>query len=911
MTYSLQTMMLCIILLFFSCQEDSTSSDIPPHLIDIHQQLLKIDTIYHQNTESKFQPEVLQMLENNLAKMDTMDLRGYEFLKARALKLKSVDLYNQGGIEAAFKIYKDVEVLLQNLPSNEFVLIEKAENSNLLGLYYQLILKNYGLAEDYHQKYFKYCKELNVTKEMIIAQINLGGLYKDIQQYDKAEQAYSIADSLWKIVDIEPRDSINYLGYYFGQSNYLRDLGRAQFRLGEIKTAQRYYDKSVKKSHFITGELDKLNQIKVAPYQSANDNGIGLTYLYQEDSLALADSSLYYFKRAKSRLDIFPENYPQKKIELLGKIALGYSLTNDCQSAQNSIDQGMKLLTGELVWSGNKYPNILSSEVNIFARLSYRQAKVWKICGQKSDNVLQLDNSLQQYIYVLSYLEKIRTDYPSQVAMEANGIIFSDYANEAIQVALLLKDLTKEEKYTSIAFELSEKVKSFLLRNVASFELAQINYSGRKKELWEKEQNFKNQIIDLEVKNINDQMYGDSLILIRRLYADFIEELKNADLNSINYSYYLDRFNHEIPSIDYIQNSILKEKEALIEYQWISNKIVAFVISKNEINTIEIKIPEGFYQTIFKYSESIKENTPHFEQSSQELYQIIFKPLLPYLGNVTDLIIIRDKGLNNVVFETLLTKKYMDNWKGEAYLMDNYNMVYTYSLASKVAMDQLQKSKSKPQYEMGVFVAYPDEENDLGNWGCGGNAQLSSMENAMRKFTQSKFDSTELLFPTRASATLFKEKGINCKISHFILHGCFLEENHPLTNFLQFTPNEKEDGRLTIADIYNLQLKNQLAVLSSCKTADGLQRGNEGLQSIARAFYYSGCPTVVAAMDNLEDEPTSILLSYFYQNVRAGDKIHEALNKAKKSYLKEASAKTAHPKYWANIICIGNTDPLF
>ncbi len=880
----------------------------------IDQDLLRIDSVYHNDPGKSFSPEIRELVDNSITKLDTLDITRVEYLKAKALRFKAIDLYNQGKFEEAFKIYKAIEAFLGSVPSSLNVIAEQAHISNLLGLYYENILKNYGLAASYHQKQFDIYHEHGVVKGMITAQTNLGTLYKSIHQFEKAEQSYLMVDSLWKTVNIGSMDSLNYIGGYYGQSKFFRDLGKGWARIGHREMAQKQFSKSMEMSRFTQSWLAKLDQNKAGEYQAKNNGGIGLTYLLQENKVDLADSILYYFNQSKTFFDQTPDQSQLSIVDLYGKIALGYSLKNECEAAQQNIDQGMELLTGEKDWSGENYPTVLSSKLNAFAELSYHQAKVSEICGRKSNHIPSLEKSLQQYIYVLSYLEKIRIDYPSPIAMEANGITFSDFASEAIQVALLLKDLTGKEKYISIAFELSEKLKSFLLRNAASFEFAQFNYKGEKKELWEKEKLFKHRIIELVAKNAVSQNDGDALILARRSYADFIDALKNADLNSIHYSYYLDRFNDEIPSINYIQHNILKAKEALIEYQWIGNKVIAFVISKNEVNTVEIEIPEDFHQIIFKYSESIKEDTPHFEQSSSELFQTIFQPLLPHLNDVTDLIMIRDKDLNNVVFQTLLTEVSTsadDNWKEKPYLMEKYNIVYTYSLASKVAIDKLQKNKAKPLYEMGVFVAYPAENYHSADWGCGGNTPLSFMESGMRKVTQSVFDSTELIFPAKATAPLFVEKGINCKISHFILHGCFSVDNHPLTNYLQFTPMDENDGRLTTADIYNLPLKNQLAVLSSCKTADGQQRGNEGLQSIARAFYYSGCPTVVAALDNLEDEPTSILLSYFYKNLFAGQEIHVALKNAKKGYLEKASPQNAHPKYWANIICIGNTDPLF
>ena len=54
-------------------------------------------------------------------------------------------------------------------------------------------------------------------------------------------------------------------------------------------------------------------------------------------------------------------------------------------------------------------------------------------------------------------------------------------------------------------------------------------------------------------------------------------------------------------------------------------------------------------------------------------------------------------------------------------------------------------------------------------------------------------------------------------------------------------------------EIYNLELKGELAVLSACSTGDGKLQKGEGVISLARAFTYAGIPSVVMTLWDVED----------------------------------------------------------
>ena len=118
------------------------------------------------------------------------------------------------------------------------------------------------------------------------------------------------------------------------------------------------------------------------------------------------------------------------------------------------------------------------------------------------------------------------------------------------------------------------------------------------------------------------------------------------------------------------------------------------------------------------------------------------------------------------------------------------------------------------------------------------------------------------------------------------------------------------DGYLNTQEIYNMKFKARLAVLSACNTGSGKFRNGEGVMSLARAFLYAGCPSIVMTLWEVEDKSSSNLISAFYQELYRGSSKSEALRKAKQEHIRNADQLRAHPYFWSAYIVIGNQSPI-
>jgi CHAT domain-containing protein len=172
-------------------------------------------------------------------------------------------------------------------------------------------------------------------------------------------------------------------------------------------------------------------------------------------------------------------------------------------------------------------------------------------------------------------------------------------------------------------------------------------------------------------------------------------------------------------------------------------------------------------------------------------------------------------------------------------------------------------------------------------------------------------------------------------IIHFASHA-ELNENDPLSSAVLLAKSDKEDGRLEVREIFGMDLKASLVVLSACETGLGRLSSGDELVGLTRAFIYAGTPSVVASLWNVEDSSTAQLMASFYKNLKTMSKV-EALRQAqlqlirgqvnsdllagrgiggvgrldeapppKTSAPEFGSVSTSHPYFWAPFILVGD-----
>jgi len=85
---------------------------------------------------------------------------------------------------------------------------------------------------------------------------------------------------------------------------------------------------------------------------------------------------------------------------------------------------------------------------------------------------------------------------------------------------------------------------------------------------------------------------------------------------------------------------------------------------------------------------------------------------------------------------------------------------------------------------------------------------------------------------------------------------------------------------LTAEEIFSLEMKADLVVLSACESGVNERRPGDELIGLTRALIYAGTPSVVVSLWAVDDISTAILMEQFYRALREGQNKAQALQTA-------------------------------
>ena len=117
---------------------------------------------------------------------------------------------------------------------------------------------------------------------------------------------------------------------------------------------------------------------------------------------------------------------------------------------------------------------------------------------------------------------------------------------------------------------------------------------------------------------------------------------------------------------------------------------------------------------------------------------------------------------------------------------------------------------------------------------------------------------------------------------------------------IALAPGNGEDGLLTSAEILEMNLQADLAILSACDTGRGRITG-DGVVGLSRALITAGVPSVVVSLWSVPDAPTAELMTEFYRQMGGGQDKAQALRQA----MLITMEKHPNPSDWAAFTLVG------
>ena len=269
--------------------------------------------------------------------------------------------------------------------------------------------------------------------------------------------------------------------------------------------------------------------------------------------------------------------------------------------------------------------------------------------------------------------------------------------------------------------------------------------------------------------------------------------------------------------------------------------------------------------------------------------------------------------MSYISFDALLTKPPVSatpQYQSLDYLLKRYRIGYAHSAQDRLAQTTSEAHQDRKAMRFLAFGFSTDETNPT--YYAQRDHQLASLPGTEREIMALEaMAEGDFYVGAEATEHQFKTQAARYDIIHLAIHGQ-ADPQYAMENKLIFRHEQDtvEDGLLYAHELYALDLKADLAVLSTCESGRGQLQEGEGIYSIARGFAYAGCPSVVMSLWKINDVITARIMPTFYRALYQGAGVDGALRQAKLSYLAQANSYYAHPNFWASFLLQGNPAPV-
>jgi len=780
----------------------------------------------------------------------------------KPLLFAGASYYSLSNFDSALYFFKKAETI-----ANQYSILDEVERLyNKMGaLCYQT--GNYKQSINYFNKSIS---SLSITRpdyrEVFIQyKINLGFAYFKLKDYDQAMAIYKellpfnssrqplILHNMG-IVYLETGDYrkalSSLLPLSYNQQIKLTDLARVYINLQQPDSAKFYLDSAVAVNKKINGSRKNYNQGLALKYYGDYFTG-------QHDF----EKAISFYQQSILQLDPdFFENDPYKNPLQFNGLHSSFNLFNS-----------------------------LIAKAQAFTQL-YRQTKITK-------GLIAALAAYKAAFALAKHVERFLDTDEARLFLKKN--VEDAYAT-AIQTAIDVYELTKNEDYLRDAFTLSETNKASILElNRQQLQIEQIPEIPQA--LVHEESNIKANIATLTLQAAGNTDSSKTASLQQNIAEYEIKLSKIQEQLNENPRYHQLRYNDEPLSVKKIQTDILNDQTALISYYFTATTLVTFVVTAEGFNYHSAAIDSNLYKEILSTRAAL-ESPGTFDKkmataTGKKLYTQLLQPISDLIGTKKQLIFIPHNELHYIPFEILV------NPNTSNYLVKDFAISYNYAASF---LENPNYSAGKKEVLAFAPFASRQAANDSAN-------VAFAVLPASKKEVASLHG--KIFLDTAATKYNFLQNAAQFPIIHLATHAQANDKN-PLESFIAFYPQKNSSAlqyRLYEPEIYNLRLNNSsLVILSACETGKGQLIGGEGLMSLSRAFSYAGCPSVITSLWRAEDNATAYLTQKLYYYLQKGYAKDEALQKAKLDYLDddaiEPNFKT--PNFWAHLILVGDASPI-
>ena len=325
---------------------------------------------------------------------------------------------------------------------------------------------------------------------------------------------------------------------------------------------------------------------------------------------------------------------------------------------------------------------------------------------------------------------------------------------------------------------------------------------------------------------------------------------------------------------------LLEPGVLLLSYYQLPERLLLWKIERNRASLIVRNIPARELSAKIASYRRMLQNLEPLEKQSRELYDLLVAEPLTGSGPLRSIGIIPHGSLHYLSFATL--------HDGRDYLVDRQKLFYLPAASVLKYTLARRSSDKKPRI---LAIGNPD----LGNTAL--DLPFAEREAGTLRWN---YPDVTTLTRERATESWVREHINEFGVIHIASHGEFDPVN-PLFSAIRLTKDSKADGKLQAEEIFGLDIRADLVVLSACQTGLGDIRSGDDVVGMNRAFMFAGTHSLMSSLWRVSDVSTAIMMKQFYRNYMTYEKA-ESLTRA----MQHVKNRYPHPGYWGAFLLTGD-----
>lgn len=849
---------------------------------------------------------------------DLVPVSGYKYSLHTRLGFAG---FQTGYYQSALSFYQQQFIpLAEHLGDQGRILQTRLEHGT-----FQFSLGNIRTALEEYEFVYNDQPDLLGSRDHSVLLNNLAVSYLNVGYFDRyiQMQLQALQDAREAISELE--DPTRETDDHRLKLNYLNNLYVYHRRLGSWDTALSYLEQAREFANE-TGNLEELASVYRAYGTYYRDHMEDLdraeTYLNQASTLIDPDDNyrdLIGVLTEESRLYETKEDY-ETAHRIQEHIAGLAEERGDTEGFVNALIMQARFLldSGEPDRARQVY-NRIEEEAGDLNEFRFR---IQVMAANVRSRLLKNEGKLDEGQELLgSYTERVFERLKHSADMQTGHMRLDWVYEESFE---LLADLYMDQGNLDGAFELFEEIK-----NLSRFTF--YNNPALKSEILTEEEMIRDHNLNNRMERLRsefNQAEGEERAEINEQLLETrsqLNELKNKVLSAID---------HEPVELRQIQRE-LNRNEAIVYLTVFDHDIYIGVIDHNSLQMDRVELPQEkrlqFEQTVTELSE---QNTDL--QNLHRIYQELFAGRIP--DGKDKLYVVPDGFLYRLPMEILPVEQVSHSYSyGEGrYLVEDYSISYLNALKDLVEYRERRAERRQFTYDFtgigvsdfeGINSRLRSEDQPL--------SPLPFAEQETRSIaeTLTALENRRTLLNRESTKSGFKELAGDSRILHVATHSEIFD-NDPLYSVIYLqggqrtgehgrlngqpasrdmelvslddTPQD-EDGLIHAYELFDMNLRNEMVMLSSCDSGAGTYIQGSGVVGLSRAFNYAGAASLVMNLWEVRDKTASEISVSFYSYLNQGMGKDEALRKAKIDYI---NTNNSDPYLWGSYVVYGDRSPV-